>query len=178
MRRIATMHAFSEASANAEDREGDLPAPEQWLLTRANEMHLAETIERHIDFVDRDDRSVHLAMPFVGHYLQRHDNALPTVAAIATQPIILADGTVLAQTEGLDRGRGIVFHIASELLDLVPGREGCTPEAVVDAMRRRCRLSRCAGRRFGIRGGYCPTGYMPRRRGNRPAAPCAAPPRL
>jgi hypothetical protein len=135
LRRIAAMHAFSQETANAEDREGDLPPPEQWLLTRANEMQLAELIERHIDFVEGDGRSVHLSMPFVRHYVQRHDDVLPTVTAIATQPIVLADGTVLARAEGLDRGRGIVFHIARELLDLVPRRESCTPEAVVDAMR-------------------------------------------
>jgi hypothetical protein len=135
MRQIANMHAFSGASANAEEREGDLPAPEQWLLTRANEMQLAELVERHIDFVDGGGRNVHLAMPFVRHYMQRHDDVLPTVTAIATQPIVLADGTVLAQAEGLDRSRGIVFHIARELLDLVPRRKGCTLEAVADAMR-------------------------------------------
>jgi hypothetical protein len=135
MRPIAAMHAFSQECANAEGRDGDLPAPEQWLLTRANEMQLAELIERHIDFVAPDGRNVHLAMPFVRHYLQRPDDALPTVTAIATQPIILADGMVLAQNEVFDRSRGIVFHIAKELLDLVPRREGCTPEGVVDAMR-------------------------------------------
>jgi hypothetical protein len=98
-------------------------------------MQLGEIIERHIDFVNTKGRSVSLAAPFVGHYLERHDNILPTVIAIATQPIILADGTVLAQAEGLDRNRGIVFHIAKELVDLVPRRESCTPEAVADAMR-------------------------------------------
>jgi hypothetical protein len=130
------MHAFSEDSANAEDNEGrDLPAPEQWLLTRADDVQLSELIERHIDFTAKDGRSVHLPMPFVRHYTRRHDDVLPTVTAIATQPIILADGTVLAQTEGFDRSRGIVFHIAKELLDLVPKRESCTAEAVADAMR-------------------------------------------
>jgi hypothetical protein len=66
-------------------------------------------IEEHIDFVDIDGRSVHLGMEFVRHYLQRHDNVLPTVVAIAQAPIILADGGLLAP-DGLDRDRGILFH--------------------------------------------------------------------
>ena len=37
-------------------------------------------------------RSVCLATPFVKHYMKRDDGALPTVAAIATSPIVLADG--------------------------------------------------------------------------------------
>jgi len=88
-----------------------LPAPEQWLLIRLDEIQLAELIERHIDYVDEEGRSVHLTTPFVRHYLQRHDDALPTVVAIATLPIVLADGDLLAQHEGLDRDCGIVFHV-------------------------------------------------------------------
>jgi hypothetical protein len=65
MRRIANMHAFSEASANAEDDNNgtDLPPPEQWLLTRADDVQLSELIERHIDFVSGGEavHSVHLA---------------------------------------------------------------------------------------------------------------------
>ena len=29
-----------------------LPAPEQWVLSKMNEMEVAEMIERHIDYVD------------------------------------------------------------------------------------------------------------------------------
>jgi hypothetical protein len=115
-----------------------LPAPEQWLLIRLDEIQLAELIERHIDYVDEEGRSVHLTTPFVRHYLQRHDDALPTVVAIATLPIVLADGDLLAQHEGLDRDRGIVFHVPKELMQILPRREDCTPEAVTDAMRFLC----------------------------------------
>jgi hypothetical protein len=142
LRRIPTMHAFSEASANAEDTEGrELPAPEQWLLTRADDVQLSELIEQHIDFVNPKGRSIHLAAPFVRHYIERHDDVLPIVTAIATQPIILADGTVLAKAEGFDRSRGIVFHIAKSLFDVVPKCENCTLSGSTRlTSRRTCRL--------------------------------------
>ena len=64
-----------------------LPAPEQWVLARMNEIECAEMIEQHIDYyvedADGDRRSVHLPTAFVRHYLQRHDGALPTVVATA-----------------------------------------------------------------------------------------------
>ena len=89
-------------------------------------------IEEHIDFYvenkDGNRRSVHLPMQFVRHYLQRHDGALPTVVAIATAPIVLADGDLLAP-EGLDRERGILFIIPEELRAIIPQRKDCTPEA-------------------------------------------------
>ena len=74
-----------------------LPSPEQWVLSRMDERECAELIEQHIDFyVESDDgfrRSVHLPTEFVRHYRQRHDGALPTVVAVATAPLVLADGT-------------------------------------------------------------------------------------
>jgi hypothetical protein len=111
-----------------------LPAPEQWLLTRLSEAECAEMIEQHINYVDENGRSVHLPMPFVRHYLQRDDGALPAVVAVSTLPIVLADGAILAK-RGLDRDRGIAFLISEELLAVLPRREDCTPEAVAEAMR-------------------------------------------
>ena len=60
------MHLFTTANADteAEERDHSLPAPEQWLIRRMNEMQLAEAIERHIDFVDQNWRSVHLRNSF------------------------------------------------------------------------------------------------------------------
>lgn len=112
-----------------------LPPPEQWVLSRMNEMECAEMIERHIDYVDKNDRSVHLPTLFVRHYLQRNDDALPTVVAIATLPIVLADGGLLAP-DGLDRERGIIFAIPKELRALIP--KDCSPAAVRRAMRFLC----------------------------------------
>jgi hypothetical protein len=126
---IPNLHPFS--SANPEDKNDALSSPEQWVLKRMNEMECAEMIEQHIDFVDENDRSVQLPTNFVRHYLQRYDDALPTVVAIATLPIVLADGELLAP-EGLDRARGIIFAIPKELRALIPN--DCSKAAVKRAM--------------------------------------------
>jgi hypothetical protein len=118
-----------------------LPAPEQWVLQRMNEMEVAEMIEEHIDFYKEDEegnrRSVHLPTKFVRHYVQRHDDALPTVVAIATAPIVLADGALL-MPDGLDRLRGIIFIIQDELRAIIPAVEDCTQERVQAAMNFLC----------------------------------------
>jgi hypothetical protein len=112
----------------------ELPPPEQWVLSRMNEMECAEMIEEYIDYVDKDGRSVHLPTQFVRHYLQRDDGALPTLVAIATLPIVLADG-VLLSPDGLDRDRGIMFIIPKELTTIIPRPQDCTDKAVKTAMR-------------------------------------------
>jgi hypothetical protein len=135
VRRTPNMHALTSQGANeGETAETQQPATEQPLLTRLDETRLAELIERHVDFIDPEGRSVHLAAPFVKHFHTRADDALPTVAAIATLPIVLADGTILAK-RGLDRRRGIVFRVPPHLLALIPTAAECTPSAVADAMR-------------------------------------------
>ena len=115
-----------------------LPAPEQWVLSKMNEMEVAEMIERHIDYVD--DKTAGRCIcrsPFVRHYMRRDDDALPTVVAIATLPIVLADGGLLAP-DGLDRRRGIVFEIQKEVRAIIPRPEDCTNEAVRQAMQFLC----------------------------------------
>jgi hypothetical protein len=112
-----------------------LPVPEQWVIHTMDEMEVAEMIERHIDYVDAEGRSVHLPMQFVRHYMRRDDGALPTIVTIATLPIVLADGVILAMDDGLDRDRGIVFKIPEQLLTMLPHRTGCTKETVGRAMR-------------------------------------------
>ena len=116
-----------------------LPTPEQWVLSRMDELECAELIEQYIDFyVQSEDgfrRSVHLEKEFVKHYLQRHDGALPTVVAIATAPLVLADGALLAP-DGLDRDRGIVFNIPKELRAIIPERS--TKKGVQAAMEFLC----------------------------------------
>src|SRR5215471_4616282 len=114
-----------------------LPAPEQWVLERMNEMEVAEMIEEYIDFIDENGCSVHLPMQFVRHYVKRNDGALPTVVTIATLPIVLADGVLLAP-DGLDRDRGILFKIQPELREILPRREDCTDAAVREAMKFLC----------------------------------------
>ena len=135
VRRVPNMHALTASATNdGEAPETRLPPPEQPLLTRLAEPQLAELIERHIDYIDEGGRSVHLAAPFVKHFHTRTDDALPTVAAIATLPIVLPDGTLLAK-RGLDRERGIVFRVPDELVKLMPKPEDCTPATVAEAMR-------------------------------------------
>ena len=73
-----------------------------------------------MNYVDEEGRSVHLPMEFVRHYTTRHDSPLPTVVAIATLPIVLADGGVLGEECGLDVERGISFIIPREVMALLP----------------------------------------------------------
>jgi hypothetical protein len=110
-----------------------LPAPEQWVLSVMNEMEVAEMIEAHIDFVDKKGRSVHLPEKFVRHYMKRDDQALPTVVAISTAPLVLPTGEILAP-DGLDRLRGIIFEIQKELRAILPSRKDCTKKAIKDAI--------------------------------------------
>jgi hypothetical protein len=118
-----------------------LPPPEQWVLSKMSEMEVAEMIEEHIDYytVDEDGtrRSVHLPTPFVRHFMKRSDRVLPTVVAIATSPIVLADGGLLAP-DGLDRLRGIQFIIQDELRSVILQRKDCAPERVKAAMEFLC----------------------------------------
>ena len=112
-----------------------LPVPEQWTLAKLTDREVAEEIERLINYVDDNGRSVHLPMEFVRHYTTRHDSPLPTVVAIATLPIVLADGGVLGEERGLDEERGISFIIQPEVMTLLPGAAEVTPDAVARAMK-------------------------------------------
>jgi hypothetical protein len=136
VRRTPNMHAFTVLGANQEEiEEMRLPPPEQPLLTRLNETQLAELIERYIDYINDDTgRSVHLGGAFVHHFHTRDDDKLPLAVAIATLPIVLGDGTLLAG-RGLDRERGIIFRVPPELSAVLQKKEDCTPAAVAEAMR-------------------------------------------
>jgi hypothetical protein len=112
-----------------------LPPPEQWTIHRLNEMEVAELIEQYVDFVDEKGRSVHLQTPFVRHFMQRDDGVFDLVVAIATLPIVLADGNLLGMDSDYDRLRGIEFHVQPEIKALVPKRVDCTPDAVQRSMQ-------------------------------------------
>jgi hypothetical protein len=99
-----------------------------------SEPETAEVIERHIDFVDDAGRSVHSPMPFVRHYLRRDDGALPQIVAVATLPIVSADG-FLIHADGLDRKRRIVFNVEPDLMKIIPDRKQVDRTAVAEAMR-------------------------------------------
>ena len=118
-RRPSNMHLLTSRGSNSDETEDTrLPAPEQPLLTRLDEVAAAELIERHIDFVDKG-RPVHLPTSFVRHFVRRHDNVLPTVTGVVTLPIVLRDGSILSGT-GLDRDHSLVFRIPKELVALFP----------------------------------------------------------
>lgn len=140
MRTPVAMHAFGSNAANGEDVEGEetrLPPPQQHLLTVLGEPESAELIERHVDFIDGTGRSVHLASPFVRHYMQRSGGALPIVGAIATLPLVLANGAVLAEP-GLNRECGIVLKLEPGIVALMPNPEDCGDDEVAAAMHFLC----------------------------------------
>jgi hypothetical protein len=136
IRRVPHMHLLTAQSVNdGEAPEDQKPAAEQPLLTRMDETQLSEMIEDHIDYyLPEPGRSVHLGGQFVKHFLTRTDDALPTVAAIASLPIVLQDGTLLSKY-GLDRKRGIVFMVPKHILPFIPHPKDCTAAAVAQAMR-------------------------------------------
>ena len=139
-RRVANMHLLAASGANDEETEDSrLPPPEQPLLTRLPEVMAAEMIERHVEYIDpASGRSVHLDSAFGKHFHTRPgDDALPIISAIATLPIVMRDGNMLAG-RGLDRERGIVFRIPSALLAMLPRPADCTPGKVAEAIRFLC----------------------------------------
>ena len=104
-----------------------LPAPAMPLLTPHDEYSLAHLIEKYIDFYEEDkdgnQRSVALDPVFVRHYLKYRDSKLPICSAIATLPMVLPNGLLLA-TPGLDRERGIMFILQPELIAILPPSAG------------------------------------------------------
>jgi hypothetical protein len=135
VRRTPNMHAFTAFGANEEETEElRLPPPEQSLLTRLSEAQLAELIEHYIDYIDNTGRSVHLNGAFVRHFHARDDDKLPLAVAIATAPIVLDNGTLLAG-RGLHRDRGIIFRVPPELSAILTKKEDCTSSRVAAAMQ-------------------------------------------
>ena len=130
---VPNTHAFTGDDATSED------APEQWLIAPLDEFELTEALERNIDYVHPETgRSVTPPTRVVRAYRKRNDGVLPTIAAVAISPVILADGGVLAHADDVDVARGIAFAIPREVMDAVPRREECTPDAVRDAMKFLC----------------------------------------
>ena len=115
-----------------------LPTPQQWVIKKMSEAEVAEMIERHIDFVDKHGRSVHLPTKFVRHYMKRDDGKLPTIVAVTTLPLVLADGHVLGRKDGFDRLRGISFRIQPEVAATVPKPGSVTDDDVERAMQFLC----------------------------------------
>jgi hypothetical protein len=111
-----------------------LPTPQQWVIRRMTEPEVAEMIERHIDFVDEDGRSVHLPTNFVRRYIKRDDGALPTLVAVSTLPLVLAHGNALAEDK-FDRLRGISFRIQPEVAVTLPKPDSISDDDIDAAMQ-------------------------------------------
>lgn len=119
-----------------------LPAPEQYVLCKMNEMEVAEMIEQYIDYVDpKTGKSVHLRPSFVRHFMTREDD-LPLCVAVSTLPIVLADAGLLAP-DGLDRLRGIEFYIQDDVRAVIPHPKKCDDAAVREAMQYLCDVWLC-----------------------------------
>jgi hypothetical protein len=135
-RRVPGLHELMQSEANAEEagQTARLPAPEHLLLTRLGEIETAELIERHIEYVNDKDRSIHLSEHFVKYCVKRPDGSLPLVTGVCTLPLVLPSGEILAGP-GLVRSVNTVFRVPAELRALLPDPKDCTPPAVARAMR-------------------------------------------
>ena len=132
---VPNMHAFTQSEANAEQEERrmtKLPSPEQWVLSRMNEMECAEMIEQHIDFyVESKDgfrRSVHLPKEFVTALsaAARRRNCRPWwQSRLASCP----GRRHLLAPDGLDRDRGISLHHPEGAAGNRPGAQGLHEES-------------------------------------------------
>ena len=117
-----------------------LPQPEQWYRHVMSEVEVAMMIEKHIAFYEEKDdggiRYVSLPRKFVKAAMEYAKRAnLPICVAIASMPIVLANGELLALEYGhLDEQRGIEFRIPPEVRAVVPRLEDCTEQAVRAAM--------------------------------------------
>jgi hypothetical protein len=135
MREVLGLRAISSAGANAEGRHASrVPAPEMVLLTRLDEPEVAELIEKHIEYVDTDDRAVHWPGHFVKHLIKRDASPLPTVTSIVQLPIVHPSGEILTG-RGLNRRYSAIFRVPREIDAFVPDRGDCDRRAVAKAMR-------------------------------------------
>jgi hypothetical protein len=101
-------------------------------LVKLNAMQVAELIERHVNFVDGDGRSVHLPTPFVQHF-NRRDDELPRCYGISQLPIVLPDGSVLSGRR-LHQDSKILFQVPEQLDALIPSITVCDDRAVAEAL--------------------------------------------
>jgi hypothetical protein len=122
------MHLLTASGANNGADEGDrLPPPKLLTLAAHTQYSMALKIEPYVGFVERvqttDGSTIEIPKRspsvFVTHYLNYEKSRLPRVAELATMPLLLPDGRLLA-TNGLDRDRRIVFRIDPEIVALMP----------------------------------------------------------
>lgn len=132
-REPAGLHALTSAGADGkETEESRLPPPAIPLLTLHTRNTLELLIETHIRFTN-EDRAVALHPNFIASYEEYRQSKLPVVAAVATLPIMLDDGTLLS-TPGLDRKRQAVLRIPPKLVAMLPTPGEVTDQAVANAL--------------------------------------------
>jgi hypothetical protein len=139
LRKAMAMHAFGRNAANGEAKGDDitLPPPDQHLLTVLDEVDAARLIEKYIEFsVETKDgeRSVHLPSVFVAPVMKGLPDDLPVVDAIATLPMVMPNGALLAGP-GLDRDHGVLFKIDPSIRRLMPRPQECGSDRVTEAIR-------------------------------------------
>jgi hypothetical protein len=131
------LHMLSAAGSNLTDPHNTrLPPPALPLLTRHTKYTVAHEIERHIEFVAGKNgnlRSVALPPIFVEHWIEYRDSTLPRVGCVATAPLVLPDGQLLAR-QGLHRSLGLLLRIDPALIAQLPLPSETGPEAVAAAM--------------------------------------------
>ena len=121
------MHELTASGANDAEEDADrLPAPKLYTLAPHTQYSLALMIERYVGFVKRIHKNgktteIPKRLPgvFVTHYLNNDRSRLPRVSALATMPVVLPNGRLLA-TNGLDRPRRTVFRIDPGIALLMP----------------------------------------------------------
>jgi hypothetical protein len=136
------VHLLTAESANAEggDSGTRLPAPPVLSLIPHDKHSLGLLIEKCVEFYkviktksgDEVEVTVALPQPFIEAYMAYRDSKLPRVWSIATMPIILPNGEILA-TDGLDRKRKVLFRIDPGIRELLPRGE-ITDDDIVKAM--------------------------------------------
>jgi len=135
-REVSNLHELTGTSANAtEEKKSCLPSPKNYLLTKHDSSSLEIELGDYITFVRKTKKGEYHVAPrakFVKHYLQYTRSEAPRVHAVLTMPLVLPDGTLLAEN-GLDCAKRLVFRIDPALLRYIPKPEACTPEAVKKA---------------------------------------------
>jgi hypothetical protein len=130
------MHELAAAGVNDEETSGytRLPPPKLLTLARHTPSSMALMVERYVAFyklvVPKKKGAAPAEVPkrlpatFVTHYLHFRASRLPRVWALATTPLILPNGQILA-ANGLVREQGVVFRIAPQIAEAAPtGRAG------------------------------------------------------
>jgi hypothetical protein len=138
LREPYSLHALTSNGTNGhEDAENRLPPPKLHLLTRHDRFTLGHEIERHIKYVHETPETITpKALPgiFVQSYTAYAASRLPQLAGVVTNPLVLADGTLLAD-DGLDRQRKLLFLIDPAMHAAIPKLHEVNDDAVKQAMQ-------------------------------------------